>query len=229
MNRLENMRQILRDSGLDVDIAVENILKQQKEKRQTLETEAEFGTIEDIMTSELVYKSNNLDDVFGREYKKRLNLIELNENKINSLYEQEKLILSCNLGIFQSHRELPWVRRYFFNDGITEKDLPKFGQMTLSELVIVTDDASSAFVRDHHVLSPETWSAVCKAAVQSYSFGGAQYALAFKDRVKKLGWSEEQEGAYIKNECLLTERLKWGYHEKPAWTSETANSEQFKE
>ena len=70
--------------------------------------------------------------------------------------------------------------------------------------------------------------AVCKAAAQAYSFGGAQYGLAFNDRTEKLGWSKEQNGAYTRNECLLTERLKWGHHEKPAWTTESTNLEQFK-
>lgn len=219
---------ILRDSGLDVDMAVENILNQQEEKRERLETQAEFGTIDDIMTSELVYRSNRLKDIYGKEYFRRLNLIGLSEDQIKKLYEQENLILSCDIERFQSHREQPWVRRYFFIDRITEKDLPKFGQMTLSELILITDDASSAYIRDHHALSSETWSAVCKAAVQSHSFGGAQYAFAFKDRVKKLGWTEEQDGAYIKNECLLTERLKWGYHEKSSWNPETTNLKQFK-
>ena len=55
-----------------------------------------------------------------------------------------------------------------------------------------------------------------------------QYALTFKDRLKKLGWSNEQVAAYERNECLLTGRLKWGYHERPAWNSETTNLEQFK-
>jgi|TARA_B100001971_G_C18058900_1_gene466838 hypothetical protein len=224
----EDAFQVLRDSGLDVDAAVTNILQQQEEQTDMLETQAEFGTIDDIMTSELVYRSNRLDDVYGKEYTRRLNLMGLNGDKINGLYEQENLILSCDLGIFQLHRGQPWVRRYFFVEGVKEDDLPEFGQMTLSELILITDDAGSAFSRDHEVLSAETFNAVCKAAPQAHSYGGAQYAFAFKDRAQKLGCSPEQEDAYAKNECLLTERLKWGYHENPAWTSETTDLEQFK-
>jgi hypothetical protein len=220
--------QMLRDSGLNVDSAVTNILRQQEKQREDLETQAEYGTIGDIMTSELIRRSGRIDDVFGKEYSRRLSLIGFEENQINSLYEQENLILSCDIGIFQPHREQPWVRRYFFVEGVKENDLPKFGFFTLSELILITDDANSTYIRDHEVLSPETWGAVCKAAIQAHSFGGAQYALAFNDRTERLGWSKEQIGAYSKNECLLTERLKWGHHNNPAWTSESTNLDQFK-
>jgi len=224
----EEALEMLRESGLDIDAGVTKILKEQKEQRERLEVQAEFGTIGDIITSELVWKSGRPDDVFGKEYVRRLGLMGLNEDQTKGLYEQEKLILSCDIGIFQPHREQPWVRRYFFTEGVKESDLPKFGQLTLSELILITDDASSAYTRDHHVLSPETWGAVCKAAVQAHSFGGAQYALAFNDRTEKLGWSKEQNGAYTRNECLLTERLKWGSTDKPAWTEEGTDLAQFK-
>ena len=58
--------------------------------------------------------------------------------------------------------------------------------------------------------------------------GGAKYALAFKERVKNMGWSEEQDRAYTRNECMITERLKWGTDDKPAWTEETTNLESYK-
>ncbi|MEN9626717.1 MAG: hypothetical protein RL557_1045 [archaeon] len=223
----EKMVQSMRDVGLDIDGAITNILQWQEQQQEQLDTQAECGALEDTMTSELVYRSRGFDDVYGREYKKRLSLLRFDEESIKKLYDQEKLILSYGIGIFQSDRKQPWVRRYFFREGITGNDLPQFGQLTLSELILITDDASSAYIRDHHVLSDDTWVAVCKAAIQAHSFGGAHYIIAFNDRAETLGWSEEQNGAYTKNECLLTERLKWGHHEKPAWTIETTALEQY--
>lgn len=225
----EKMVQSMRDVGLDIDGAITNILQRQEQQREQLDTRAECGALEDTMTSELVYRSRGFDDVYGREYKKRLSLLHFNGESIKELYDQEKLILSYGIGIFQPDRRRPWTRRYFFREGITQGDLPQSGQLTLSELILITDDASSAYIRDHHVLSAGSFSAVCKAAIQAQSFGGAHYAFAFNDRTEISGWSEEQNSAYTKNECLLTERLKWGYHETPAWTIETTTLEQYKQ
>jgi len=74
--------------------------------------------------------------------------------------------------------------------------MPEKGLLTLSELILITDDASAAFTRDHHVLSGDAWAAVCITAVQTSSQCGAQYAMAFKERVKKFGWSEVQDTAF---------------------------------
>ena len=224
----EEALQILRDSGLDIDGALTRIVEGQGRQREELEAQAEFGDINDVMSSELVYRSGKLTDVYGREFSRRLSLMGLDGNKIGSLYEQEKLILSSNIGKFQPDREQPWARRYFFIDGTKIDELPKQGQLALSELVLITDDASSAYARDHHALSADTWHAVCSAAVQAASWGGAQYGFALRNRVKAMGWSPQQEGAFTRNECMLTERLKWGYHKNPAWTEETANPAQYK-
>jgi len=218
----EDALQILRESGLDIDAAVTNIIKEQEEQRERLETQAEFGTIEDIITSELVYRSNSPEDVFGREYSRRLNLIGLDENQIRGLYQVESLVLSTDS--MAEHRKKPWVRRYFIMSDSTPENMPKVGEMTLSELILITDDANSAFWRDHHVLPEKAWQALCIAACCA-QYTEAKYAHAFNARTEKLEMSKAQSGAYTKNECLLTERLKWGSHENPAWTPETTDIE----
>ena len=221
----EDAIQILKESGLDVDTAVTNILKQQEEQREKLEVQAEFGTVEDIMTSELVYRSKSPEDVFGREYSRRLNLIGLDENQIRGLHQVESLVLSTES--MAEHRKEPWVRRYFIMPDSTPENIPKVGEMTLSELILITDDANSAFWRDHHVLPEKAWQTLCIAACCA-QYTEARYAYAFNARTEKLGMSKAQSGAYTKNECLLIERLKWGNHKNPAWTPETTNLEQFK-
>lgn len=220
----EEALNLLRESGLDIDNAVTNILREQEQKRDKLEVQAEFGTVEDIMTSELVYRSNSPDDVFGREYSRRLHLIGLDDNQIKSLHQVESLILST--GSMSEHRKQPWVRRYFIMPDSTPESMPKVGEMTLSELILITDDANSAFWRDHHVLPEKAWQALCVAACCA-QYTEARYAYGFNARTEKLEWSKAQSGAYTKNECLLTERLKWGNHEDPAWTPETTDLKKY--
>ena len=214
--------QILRESGIDVDSAVTRILQQQVITQKGLEALAASGDVNNMMTSELAYKSASPQDVYGQEFTRRLRSIGLTNELVSSLYQTEQLILSVNEKLVDERKQ-PWVRRHFILPDSTPEKMPAKGFLTLSELILITDDASSAFVRDHHILSEQAWSAVCMAAVQSHSYGGAQYAMTFKDRVKKFGWSTSQDGAFTKNECLLTERLKWGYTDKPAWTPETCD------
>ncbi len=216
---------ILEGHGIDVDSALTRILTGKARQEAVRDAALAVPQVQNAMTSELAYLSQSLDDSFGKEFFRRLSLIGLSVESINSLYHQEKIMSA--LGMAQE-RGQPWVKRYFFIDGITEKQLPKQEELTLSELILITDDATSAYVRDHHQLSTETWAAVFNAAVQTAESGGAKYAYALRDRVTKLGWSREQEGAFVKNESLLTERLKWGYHERPAWTAETTKLDLYK-
>lgn len=221
----EEALQILRDGGIDVNSAVTRLLEEEQKKQENLETQAEFGTVNDIMTSELVYKSTSPEDVYGNEFTRRLKAIELSEEQISSLYQMESLILSVD-GTLKEQRTEPWVRRYFIMPDSTPESLPKVGEMTLSELILITDDANSAFFRDHHVLPEKAWAALCIAATCA-QYTEARYAWALNGRTEKLGWSKAQGGAYVKNECLLTKRLKWGNHENPAWTQETCDLKQY--
>jgi hypothetical protein len=221
----EEALHVLRESGLDVDSAVTRVLQEQKKKQEKMAFQTAFPTVADFMTSELVYRAASLDDVFGKEYARRMSAIGLAESQVKSIYHQEALILASS--DLKGKREEMWAQRYFFMDGTKAEDMPKKEEFTLSELILITDDASSAYSRDHHWLSPETWQAVCMAAIQAYNFGGAKYALAFNDRTEALGWKKSQNGAFTRNESMLTERLKWGYTEEQAWTEKTADLAQY--
>jgi len=217
--------EILRQSGIDIDSAVTEILQEQEDERQKLELQAEFPTVSDMMTSELAYRSGKIEDALGQEYARRLKLIGFDDEQIRSLYDQESLI-TLGEGL-RGHRKQPWVRRYFIMPNSTPENMPKPEELTLSELIIITDDANAAFSRDHHILPDEAWAALCIAAC-SAPYTEARYAKAFNERVERLGWSKEQGSAYIRNECMLTERLKWGDHNNPAWIEETTDLKQFK-
>lgn len=214
----------LKASGVNVDLAVTSILREQEKKREIMEFKTAIPTVDNTMTSELAYLSDNIKDNFGQEYVRRLKLIGLPNNDISSLYHQESIIAaSGNMG---EQRKQQWVRRDFIMHDSTPDTMPKPEGLTLSELILITDDANSAFCRDHHVLPDQAWAALCIASCYA-QYTEARYMHAFDDRTEKLGWSKAQNRAYTRNECLLAERFKWGQHEKPAWTKETTDLKQF--
>ena len=93
-------------------------------------------------------------------------------------------------------------------------DSIKLENCTFSELVYLTDDANSAYVRDHHWLPAETWNLVCQHAL---SFGTCKSAWETRNRMKSIGLTEEQEGIFVRNECQIAKRLRWHYSEDIAW------------
>ena len=215
----------LRESGIDIDSAVTEILKRQAEQQKELEAQAKSGTVNDMMTSELAYKSCLPEDIYGKEFTRRLRGIGLTDEQVLKLYQIEQLILSVD-GELNEHRKQPWVRRYFIMPDSSPETMPKKGLLTLSELILITDDANSAFYRDHYVSPEKAWVALCIAACCA-QYTEARYAHGFNERTEKFGWSKAQSGAYTRNECLLTERLKWGRTDKPAWTPETCDLKQY--
>ncbi|MCK4634337.1 MAG: hypothetical protein KAT37_00510 [Candidatus Aenigmarchaeota archaeon] len=217
---------VLKEQGIDIDNTLDSIIKGQVEREKELEKQREKPSVENVMTSELVYLSQGETSFYRDEYFRRLNLIGLSEPEIVELDKKElSVILS---GAEVPNRNQPWVGRYFFMQGTTPEQLPKPEDLTLSELIMITDDANSAFWRDHEWLSKETWQAVCIAA-SCAQYTEAKYAHAFGKRVKELGCSQEQEGAYTKNECYLAERLKWGRKDIPVpWTKESTDLKKYK-
>ncbi len=176
----------------------------------------------DCMTSELVGDSNALTDKLGQEFTRRLSLIQLTPEQIQHLFAREKGILTSRNGLGEAF----WARRYFITELSTPETMPEVESMTFSEMIMITDDANSGFCRDHHVLGEKAWAALCIAA-SAATYTEARYVKTLQEKAREYGWSEPQIGAFIRNECLLTERLKWEYHAKPAWTEESTNLVQY--
>jgi len=219
----DDAKRILEEAGLDVDRAMTRIIRQQEEEQAMLKLKTVISTVDNTMTSELVCLSQNPDDTFGEEYTRRLGSISVPPEQITTLYQEEKQIL----GSFEiPGRQQPWAQRYFLFPTSTLENLPKIEHLTLSELLMITDDANSAIVRDHHAIKGPAFQAVCIAACNRHGTE-ARYAHAFNNRTQRLGWSEEQKAAFCKNEFGLTEKLKWGYHNDDLWTPETTNLEQY--
>lgn len=216
---------ILGDMGINLDSAVDKILRKQAKEQKRLKAQAESEAINNTVTSELVYKSSLPEDIYGQEFTRRLKGIGLTDEQATSAYQIEQLILSVD-GKLSEDRTQPWVRRYFIRPFSSPETMPEKGLLTLSELILITDDANSAFWRDHHVLPKKAWAALCIAACCA-QYTEARYAHEFYERTEKCGWSKAQSDVYTKNECLLTERLKWGHHNNPAWTPETCDLKQY--
>ena len=172
--------------------------------------------IDDRMTSELAYLSKLPEDEFGMEYARRLSLLNLSDEQISNLYNHEKKIL----GLKQDNdRGGIWGSRIFITKNSSSKGLPKIEELTLSELLLLTDDANSALVRDHEWLPDEAMESVFIAACEGPSEG--RYAKEYNKRTAEMSWSKAQNCAYVRNECLLIERIKWRWHNEQAWTKET--------
>ncbi|MBR9703902.1 hypothetical protein GOV12_00695, partial [Candidatus Pacearchaeota archaeon] len=218
---------ILRDEGLDMDVGIKRILKQEKDEQDLRELKTAIPTTKNTMTSELVYLSQSGQEQFKSEYFRRLQLIGLSEEKISSLYDTEQRILSRDNRILQPERKKPWLQRYFlFPDVSTPDNLPKPDDLTLSELILITDDANAAIVRDLRRFNGKSWEALEIASSDQHGSKG-NYINAFMNRVQDIRWSNPQSTAFCLNEYGLLSRYKWGHHENDLWTKESTNLDQF--
>ncbi len=218
--------QILKEAGMDVDERIDTILKQQEAAAAMRDLKTAVPTPDNSMTSELVYRSEKLESFFGNEYARRLNLLGLSNEQIKELYEQESQIISGSPNL-DAQRQGAWVRRSFIDNNTTPETLPKPEELTLSELILITDDANyvvtSCGLRSQ--LPPKAFEALRLTAA---SRGGEGcYIHVFYDRRQALGWSQPQYSAFIRNESLLTEKFKWGRHNNPAWVGETTDLKKY--
>ena len=75
----EDGRKVLTAAGIDVAGAVTKILAEQDATQDRLRQATAAPSVENQLTSELAYRSADLDDVFGLEYVRRMNLLGLPE------------------------------------------------------------------------------------------------------------------------------------------------------
>lgn len=219
---------ILEQEGINTDAAIERVLSEQILKENALQERREGGPIDgnvalDCLTSELIFLMNENDD-FEKELKRRFDLLGLSKKQSADLIKKEKQILTT----LERPRKR-WAGHYFLIEGVKKEDLPSPQELTLSELILIVDDANAAWVRDHEWLCEETFAAV------SYVIGnkkeGSPYHNEFLSRLKTLDFTEDQAGppnqvgSFIRNECMILERLKWGHHSNPAWQKSTMISQ----
>lgn len=181
-----------------------------------------------ILTSELVYRALNTENEeekkqYIQEYKRRLGLLGLTPEQINEAFNLDKRIIENSKD--KIDREEPWCEKIWFNLKHTTVDtLPNKDDLTLSELVLITDEANFilTYFHDDKSISKKVWTAVYKAC-NSASIGEAIYAKELERRlVEELGWSEDQSRMFVRNESIILQRYKWRYNKNiTPWTKET--------
>lgn len=170
--------------------------------------------LQDCMTSELLFQamntSNSKGDIYISEYERRLKMMELTDEQIVKFRKADETAISN--GCYIKKDALLSAKPFIETDmGV---DSIKLENCTFSELVYLTDDANSAYINEHHWLSSETWSLVCQHALAA---GICKSAWENRSRMKSIGLTEEQENIFVKNECLIAKRLRWGYSQELAW------------
>lgn len=188
-------------------------------KESTSEGEAQLEEkdvpLSDMMTSELCYHyCMNKNDSNKDEYCRRLESIGVSEDIINKLWEMELTVFNNTIGSLKSRDNL-WARRFIFPGDLNVELLEKvYKILSMSEMLLFTDDANAAEIRLEGKCSEDEWNAICMLSTQK----DAKYAIRMKEILETAGLNDEQIGTFIRNECLILERLKWGWHEKEAWT-----------
>lgn len=172
--------------------------------------------LQDCMTSELLFQAMNTDiseidkAAYLSEYERRLRMMGLTDEQIVKFRECDEAAIKngCYIKADALLATEPFIKANMNGNSI------KMENCTFSELVYLTDDANSAYARDHHWLSPEAWSLVCKHAL---CCGSCESAFENRNRMQSIGLTQEQEGIFIKNECQITKRLRWNYSQDLAW------------
>lgn len=172
--------------------------------------------LKDCMTSELLFQAMSADtsDVdktaYIAEYERRLRMMELTDEQIAKFRECDEAAI--NNGCYMKTDILLSTKPFI--EVNMNRDSIKLENCTFSELIYLTDDANSAYIRDHHILPSEVFALVCDHALHC---GTCKAAFENRNRMKSIGLTEEQENIFVKNECQIAKRLRWNYSKDLAW------------
>ena len=172
--------------------------------------------VQDCMTSELLFQamqaetSNFEKNTFLAEYNRRLSIMKLTDKQINDFRKLDEFVISN--GCYITSDVLLATKPFI--EANMNKDSIQMDHCTFSELVYLTDVANSAYIRNHHWMSSSVWALVCEHALRC---GECKSAWEVRNRMKLIGITEEQEGIFVSNECLIVQRLRWHYTDKFAW------------
>ena len=183
---------------------------------QVLKKSTKEVSLEDRMTSELVYLSSSLGDKFGREYKKRLGLINFNPEDIRNLYDQEKITLEKDQEMIHQ-RYVQWVIREDLT--LAPPKIPNPSLLTLSELILITNNENIEELENCGVNQARAWQALHALANQNDN--GAIYSQVYDLRTDTLRFSNSQKRAFAGKAVK-------GYNNNRVWTSESTNLADYK-
>lgn len=235
LNRLgADAKRMLEGVGINVEGAIEKVLE---EKEWQFEVTRGKQLIElkslptpDILTSELVQLCALPGDnsEYSQELQRRLSLLELTN-------KQKEMFIALDLEALgkkdPQFRQEALAVGYHILDSTTIETLPNPSSCLTSELIMVVDDANATLFRDHHWLSDEVAAAVYFARGE-FRFDKEKtgwvldkkgpYIEESERRFDLIGLEEWQRRSFVRNECLITGRAKWGYRpEQKSWTPES--------
>lgn len=209
---------ILRNAGLEIDeaqVALNIDLKLSSEKKNR--------DFENQLTSELVYNSRFLGDDYAKNVLDRLSMIGFGFDDFLRIYCIEKLLIAPgNLNGFSQIRKGEWSKMEFFHDGYNT--LPLKEQASLSELVMITEDANSKFAGYKRDFKNPNYLDIVKTTTRSKSESSERaYYNEFFLRAELMGFSLRQAHIFYRNEHNIRKRQLYGT-EIDSWTRYTCKS-----
>lgn len=166
------------------------------------------GDPDDRLTSELIFLGGTANK---KELFRRLELLKLTKEQQINLIASEENILKASGGLGTGL----WANYNFIVSSTTKETLPSEKGMTLSELVLVIDDALGCRACEHETLPDPAFEAIC------HIIGNCEvrspYDSELRARFDSLGLNRGQYIHFIVNESLIIKRLKWHYSGEKAW------------
>lgn len=171
--------------------------------------------LKDCMTSELLFQAGICTNeaekaTYLSEYERRLKFMGLTDEVIQKFREADQAAI--NNGCYIKANELLSTKPFI--EPSMDINSIKMENCTFSELIYLTDDANSAYFRNHHWLPEKAWALVCEHALYARQ---CKAAFEARNRMEAIGVTREQESLFTKHECLIAQRLRWHYTTELAW------------
>ncbi len=212
-------RSVLERAGIDLTIQAPDLVMS---RREALRGVSVPHALRKTLTSELAFRSDGLESLFGKEYVRRLGLLGLYRTQIRELYAQEKVLAAADT----EYRTGRWCERTYFSPETTPGSLPPPATLTLSELLHLSLDATTFHGTYHSKVNREKYPVASRKAIglaAAYVDGPERYLREFRCRTRALGWEREQQRLYRGNEGILIVELIDGRVEgRRPWTLQAA-------
>lgn len=165
----------------------------------------ESGGPDDRLTSELIFLGG---DTNKQELIRRLNFLRLTAGQSAEFIAAEEEILKETGGLGVKL----WAKHIYNGCFAYPEDLPDPKKMTLSEIVLLIDEA---MLKWKEWLPPAMQNEICRIAGLCADSG--PYDNELKARFRALGLNVDQCISFIINESIIIRRLKWKRRSKEGW------------
>jgi len=191
-------------------------------------------TLARVFTSELVLRAEIpaggrdppfQPEQYEKEYRRRMTLLGCSPENIRELYASELAILKEDPALLA--RGEPWIERFFFAPLAFEQP-PDPEKLTLSELVLITDEANAVMGAQSLLRYGGINEQARELAYRISLKGEALSARALRDRVRERGWTQTEQDLFVGNENNILKIYRWGYNSLPIWTAQSTDPETWK-